>query len=103
MRAALLLLLTVVAALAGGASGPYGDSIPVSAEAGSSYYLYDYMNRPYTLTPEPIWRQIFPGVPARIEAERRAFGVPGQTAREVQYYINAYRKQRATVASGYGK
>lgn len=50
------------------------------------YYLYDYVNRPNPLTPEPIWRDMFPGLRGRIQAERRAFGVSGQSGREALYW-----------------
>src|SRR5947209_3532196 len=29
------------------------------------YYLYDYVNRASALTPEPIWRSMFPGAASR--------------------------------------
>jgi len=50
------------------------------------YYLYDYVNRPNPLTPEPVWRDMFPGLRGRIEAERRSFGVSGQSGREALYW-----------------
>ena len=64
-------------------------------EAPAPYYFYDYVNKPFPHYPEPIWRQMFPSLYERIEAERRAFGVPGQSARELEYHIRAWRQQRA--------
>ena len=76
------------------------------AEEVVPYYFYDYVNKPFPIYPEPIWRQMFPSLYQRIEAERRAFGVPGQSARELDYHIRAWRLQRAKLAhpaGGYAK
>ena len=64
-------------------------------------YLYDYVNRAPALTPEPVWRSMFPGLRARIAAERREFGVNGQSAREAIYFraIEARRRQQAAAAA----
>lgn len=62
--------------------------------AASNYYFYDYVNHPYPFTPEPIWRQMFRGMRERIEAEERVFGVPGQSAVELEYYIRAYQQRQ---------
>ncbi|MEA3187692.1 MAG: hypothetical protein QOD99_1522 [Chthoniobacter sp.] len=52
--------------------------------------LYDYVNRANRLTPEPVWREMFPGIHARIAAERRQFGISGEARRE-QLYWREYR------------
>ena len=57
-----------------------GDSYP------GDYQLYDVVNRPNPLTPEPVWREMFPGIRRRIVAERREFGVDGQSGRELRYW-----------------
>lgn len=64
-------------------------------QAPAGFYFYDYLNRPYPFTPDPIWRQMFRGMQERIEAERRVFGVPGQSAVELEYYIRAYQQRRS--------
>ncbi|HEX4086343.1 MAG TPA: hypothetical protein VHY22_15620 [Chthoniobacteraceae bacterium] len=58
---------------------------PISANP-SFYYYYDPVNRAYPLTPEPVWRAMFPGIHARMQAEIREFGVPGITADELAYW-----------------
>jgi hypothetical protein len=50
------------------------------------YYFWDYVNRPYAFTPEPIWREMFRGIRERIGVEIHAIGVPGQAAGEYNYY-----------------
>jgi hypothetical protein len=58
-----------------------------------TYYLYDYVNRASALTPEPVWRNMFPGIRDRMEAEMRMFGTVGQSAGEVNYH-RAFRRAR---------
>lgn len=91
-----LFLGTVVWAAPSGGEAPAPESDANGCDGvPEPYYFYDYINKPYPLYPEPIWRQMFPGIYARIEAEKRAFGVPGQSAKELDYHIRAWRLQRA--------
>jgi len=56
------------------------------------YYLWDYLNRPYSFTPEPIWREMFRGIRERIATEVHAIGVPGQAAGEYNYYREVFKE-----------
>lgn len=49
-------------------------------------YFYDYVNRSFPFTPLPIWREMFSSLDERQMAEERAFGVPGESARERYYH-----------------
>jgi len=60
--------------------------VPYPIFTGPGYYYYDPVNRAYPLTPEPVWRSIFPGIRARVQAEVREFGVPGITEQELRYW-----------------
>ena len=61
--------------------------VPYAISANPAYYYYyDPVNRAYPLTPEPIWRSMFPGIHARMQAEIREFGVPGITEQELAYW-----------------
>lgn len=62
------------------------------------YYYYDPVNRSYPLTPEPIWRAMFPGIRGRLQAEVREFGTPGVTAGELAYWRALYRRSIAAEA-----
>lgn len=69
--------------------------------AGSreAFYFYDFVNRPYPFTPEPIWREMFPGIQRRIEIEQLTIGVPGQAAGELNYHASFRAKSRAEAAA----
>lgn len=56
-----------------------------------SPYLLDEVNRRSSLTPEPVWRGMFPGVQDRITIEQRSFGIGGQAERELRYW-QSYRE-----------
>lgn len=68
----------------------YPNRLPASRvpyrTADGSLYFYDFINRPYPFTPEPIWRTMFMGMRDRIALEEHTLGVPGQAAREYLYY-----------------
>jgi hypothetical protein len=51
-----------------------------------SPYLLDEVNRRSSLTPDPVWRSMFPSTPERITIEERHFGVGGQAAQELRYW-----------------
>ncbi len=55
-------------------------------------YLYDYVNRAYPFTPRKVWRKMFASIDDRMDAEVRAFGVPGQAYRERLYHAYVARK-----------
>lgn len=90
---------------------PYQNYIPAPADTANRipypilsspgfYYYYDPINRAYPFTPEPIWRAMFPGIGARMEAEAREFGVPGMTANELAYWRSFYRDAQSGVKQG---
>ncbi len=72
---------------------PYG----IAGEPGF-FLFYDPVNRPYSFTPDPIWRAMFRGIRERIAVETRAVGVPAQAGAEFDYYtafFEAREKARA--------
>jgi len=56
-----------------------------AAELGRAYFI-DPVNRRSSLTPEPVWRSMFPGISSRIRNEERVFGRRAQADRELRYW-----------------
>ncbi|MHA3772544.1 hypothetical protein ACXR0O_13495 [Verrucomicrobiota bacterium sgz303538] len=52
----------------------------------SRAYTYDAVNRRSSLTPEPVWRSMFPGIRERMSVEERTLGVPGDSEYEARYW-----------------
>lgn len=49
-------------------------------------YSPDPVNRRSSLTPEPVWRSMFPSIDERAAVEERTFGVPTETEYERRYW-----------------
>jgi len=66
--------------------GRYDDRLPEFKFELQSPYLLDPVNRRSSLTPELVWRSMFPSIQERITNEQRVFGVGGQAERELRWW-----------------
>ncbi len=65
--------------------GGYHEPDREAIELGRAYFI-DPVNRRSSLTPEPVWREMFPGIHRRMEIEAQVYGRPGRVERELRYW-----------------
>ena len=64
----------------------YEEYYPVPQRRVPRAYETDPVNRRSSLTPEPVWRSMFPSIDERAAVEERTFGVPTETQYERRYW-----------------